>query len=550
MQQYLSIPFFPTRRACFDGTKLVISEADLDCSVGFTGLPADGFRITAKETGVCIEGNTAAALNYAIATIRQVCASDPDGAFPCGVFEDFADFPVRGYMLDISRCKVPTMQHLRRLVDALSSLRYNQLQLYMEHTFAYPQHPLVWAEASPMTAAEVRELEAYCKTRHIELVPNQNSFGHMERWLRYPAYHHLAECPNGYIHPIAGPREYGSVLYPGAQSKKFLQGLYDALLPNFSSQRFHVGCDEPWELGQGRSRQAVAKNGKHNVYIDFLHKINDLVSERGRIMHYWADILLECPQLIAAAPKEGVPIIWGYDVNHPFAGQCALLAANGMEFQVAPGDATWKCFSGRLQTTLKNQRLAAIEGKRYGAHGYLLTHWGDLGHHQTWPTTLPGLVMGGQFAWNADSAAEHGLEAIINQLFFKEESPVMAKVLIDLGELDAKLPSIRVGSWFYEALMREVDTPLPTAAIAALLEELDAIEKRLRTAQPNVSDSDCLRGEIRLGIEMTRMAVIRNGGHGDVSAWEQLRPNLINEFKNVWLQRNRSGGLGESLAYW
>ena len=45
--------------------------------------------------------------------------------------------PVRGYMLDISRDKVPTMETLFALVDSLAALRYNQLQFYTEHTFAF-----------------------------------------------------------------------------------------------------------------------------------------------------------------------------------------------------------------------------------------------------------------------------------------------------------------------------------------------------------------------------------------------------------------------------
>ena len=46
-------------------------------------------------------------------------------------------------MLDISRRKVPTQDALYELIDTLSALKYNQLQLYTEHTFAYPSHQTV-----------------------------------------------------------------------------------------------------------------------------------------------------------------------------------------------------------------------------------------------------------------------------------------------------------------------------------------------------------------------------------------------------------------------
>ena len=90
----------------------------------------------------------------------------------------FAD---RAYMLDISRDKVPTMGTLRLIVDLLAKFEYNQFQLYTEHTFAYSTHRDVWEAASPLTAEEIRELDAYCALRGIDLVPNQNSFGHLKK---------------------------------------------------------------------------------------------------------------------------------------------------------------------------------------------------------------------------------------------------------------------------------------------------------------------------------------------------------------------------------
>ena len=106
-------------------------------------------------------------------------------------------FAVRSYMLDISRDKVPTMGTLKQLVEILEKFNYNQLQLYTEHTFAYSKHEAVWKDASPMTPSEVRELDLFCAMHGIDLVPNQNSFGHLERWLVRPEYNHLAELPHG-----------------------------------------------------------------------------------------------------------------------------------------------------------------------------------------------------------------------------------------------------------------------------------------------------------------------------------------------------------------
>ena len=102
-----------------------------------------------------------------------------------------ADWPVlphRAYMKDIARCRIPTMIELYRMVDLMASLKYNQLQLYMEASYAYEQHEEVWKGTSPMTAEEIQLLDTYCHARCIELVPNQNSLGHMHRWLIHEKY--------------------------------------------------------------------------------------------------------------------------------------------------------------------------------------------------------------------------------------------------------------------------------------------------------------------------------------------------------------------------
>lgn len=186
---------------------------------------------------------------------------------PCLVLEDWPDFAIRGYMSDVSRGRVPTMERLYELVDLLALLRFNQLQLYTEHTFAYKDHEVVWENASPLTAEEMQDLDLYFRDRYIELVANQNSFGHMERWLCHSEYKHLAECPDGFIHPISGRKDSGSVLKPDQASLDFLDGMFAELLPNFFSRKFNIGGDEPWELGLGASRSRVESEGKQAVYL-------------------------------------------------------------------------------------------------------------------------------------------------------------------------------------------------------------------------------------------------------------------------------------------
>ena len=165
-------------------------------------------------------------------------------------------------MHDISRGKAPSMNTLYALIDRLASWKINQFQLYMEHTFAYQEHEEVWRHASPMTAEEILALDAYCRERHIDLAPNQNSFGHMERWFEHARYRHLAEVEAEFTAPWGMPHLPTTLSPAVPETLPFIESLYAELLPNFSSKLFNIGCDETFELGMGRSKTLVEQKGR------------------------------------------------------------------------------------------------------------------------------------------------------------------------------------------------------------------------------------------------------------------------------------------------
>ena len=128
-------------------------------------------------------------------------------------------------MLDVSTDKVPTMDTLRAMIARLASWKINQVQLYTEHTFAYRDHPDVHRAASPFTAEEILELDAFCADRHVELVPNQNALGHMNRWLAHERYRPLAIAPDGFVDPFGITRPPMTIDPTNPQSMALVRGL-------------------------------------------------------------------------------------------------------------------------------------------------------------------------------------------------------------------------------------------------------------------------------------------------------------------------------------
>src|SRR5258707_3289008 len=202
-------------------------------------------------------------------------------------------------MLDISRGRVPKLSTLLDLVEHLADFKINEFQLYTEHTFAYRNYAPVWRKWGALTGKEIEQLDARCRQLGIDLVPNQNSFGHLRYWLEYPPLKKLTEVSEPYETANGAFLRYPSTLAPSHPgTMPFLRGLYDELLPNFSSDYFNAGCDETWDLVRGQSRKFCEKIGKGRVYLDFLKKIHREISARGRKMMFWGDIILHYPELV------------------------------------------------------------------------------------------------------------------------------------------------------------------------------------------------------------------------------------------------------------
>ena len=347
---------------------------------------AQGYELLITPEGITITASEEAGILYGVCTLIQILEHstlpDPHPILSALRISDWPDLPVRGVMLDVSRDKVPTMDTLLALVDLLAGWKINQLQLYTEHAFAYRRHPEVWADASPLTGQEIMELDAYCRQRHIELVPNQNSFGHLTRWLTHPRYLPLAEAPNGFDTPF-DHRDYPFSLCPlDPGSLELVCSLYDELLPHFSSRMINVGCDETWDLGQGRSKQECEKRGVGRVYLDFALKIYQAVKVRGHTMQFWGDIITQHPELIPELPTDLIALEWGYEANHPFDEHGVRFAESGIPFYVCPGTSSWCSLAGRTDNALRNLWSGAENGLKHGAIGYLNTDWGDWGHWQ------------------------------------------------------------------------------------------------------------------------------------------------------------------------
>ena len=402
----------------------VIRNGNEDVTVSSAPLmEKEEYKLVVCESGVSISSSTDEGLFRAATTLHQLIRRTK-GALPCLVIEDKPEIARRGYMLDISRGRMPNVQSIKSMIDFLVSLKYNEFQLYMEgDCFKYAAYPKETESFDCLTPADIEELDAYCRERFMDLVPNQNSFGHMYTWLKKPDFHHLGLFED--------ENETPSTLNPLLpESFEFMCNLYKSLLPHFSSEYVNIGLDEAYGLGRYQIEEYCKERGKDVVFMEWLNKLNDHIKETyGKRVMFWADMIYNYPQSYHMVPKDAVALEWGYELiqSQRMTDHCIAYRDAGVRYYVCPSCNTHGALTGRMDVTTFNIRTCAELAVEYGAEGLLLTDWGDGGHPQFGVWSMVPCALAGQYGWNTGKKQDgesfkaefiRGAEAFVDEEMF------------------------------------------------------------------------------------------------------------------------------------
>jgi len=533
----------------------------------------EAYEIQATGSALRVRASSPAGFRHALQTLVQwLELHPPEDPCPGLSVRDEPDLAERGVMLDISRDRVPTLATACNLIELLASWKINRFQLYTEHTFAYPGAEHIWSSASPWTSDEIQALSDHAAMHGIELVPNQQSFGHMHRWLTHSSHRHLAEVPDGVEHPFHTEKQPFSLCPTDPECLSFLASLYDVLLPNFNSSAFNVGLDETFDLGMGRSGDAVEDRGLGAVFLEFLTAVHELVSSRGHRMQFWADIALRHPEVVEKLPGDCEPILWGYEANHPLDEEAATLAASCSRFQIAPGTSSWQSLGGRTDNCLANLRSASRAARTHSAAGMLITDWGDRGHLQPLPVSYLGFLHGAEAAWNgsaAEARTDAELAALLDHHAYRDPGAGLGTFSLALGRASdpCGISTTNLSTLFFPVGFPERSLPddrvpdLDHAALERARGALTDLRSDHGSLDPNGAESslaseefDWVLGLMRCSCDLAEARL--ETPHGSplssipedsaIPIAERLR-SLGERHADLWLVRSRPGGLADSV---
>ena len=298
---------------------------------------------------------------------------------------------------------------------------------YMEHTFASTSHPLIGPAGGALTPEEIRELVAYARRYHIELVPEQQTFGHLHKALRLEKYNELAETP------------YGDVLSPQQQgSYKLIGDWYRELNDLFPGQFLHIGADETFELGDGQSRDAARARGVGAVYFEHLNRVRDVLKPYNRRLMFWGDIALNHPDLIGSIPKDLIVMNWQYGARDDYWNYIKPFKDAGLEQFVCPGVWNWNQIFPNVDNASKNIVNFVRDGQKAGALGMMNTSWDDDGEG-LFEMTWHGIVLGAAAAWQSEQVNLDQFNGDFDWAFFRSEGDGFTKAIRSLGGVNTLL---------------------------------------------------------------------------------------------------------------
>ena len=395
-------------------------------------LEADHYEIRITPEGIRAAGGSDEALLHAVTTLNQWIRRH-GAVLPCLTVRDWPDLPHRGYYLDCSRGRIPTMDFLKKTVDLLCAFKINEFQLYIEHTYLFRNMSEIWRDDDPLEAEDILELDAYCRERHIELIPSLATFGHMFRILSTKSYAELCELRDSDKMPYTytGEMRHHTINFTHPGALPLVKSMIREYAALFTSRKFNICCDETFDLAKDRSAAAAEKEGAHTLYVRYLADLCQWLLDQGITPVYWGDILGHDPKSYDVLPKGGICLNWGYAPDYP-EDEIRNLAEMGAVQYACPGLSAWNRLIPQIPDSFSNIRCMCRYAHKYGAIGLLNTDWGDYGHVCPPEFTVPGILYGAAFSWNKQEYSMKEMNDAVSFLAFGDRTGAFMQAVTDL----------------------------------------------------------------------------------------------------------------------
>ena len=307
-----------------------------------------------------------------------------------------------GVMLDCSRNAVMKVEQIKKIIDILSLMGYNCLELYTEDTYEIKGEPYFGYMRGRYTSAEIKEIDAYAKEKGLELIPCIQTLAHLEGMFRHKEYAAINDTAN--ILMVDEERTY-----------QLIDKMFATLAENFTSRLVNIGMDEAHMVGLGKFLDKYGYQNRFELLSRHLKKVLDIATKYGFKAHMWSDMYFRLanhdryyvnedfvmPAKVIEQIPEGVALVyWDYyhKLKKDFDDNMLAHKALGKPFWFAGGAWTWNGFAPLNEFSLITMKGAIESVRSTGVQDVLITMWRDNGSECSFYAVLPALYAIRQYA--------------------------------------------------------------------------------------------------------------------------------------------------------
>lgn len=221
---------------------------------------ADGLRVSLTD-GIVIEYQHKWEFFRGLALAKRVLRSGQP-------IEEHPNFTRLGFMEDLSRGAVLTVENLKVKIRYLAAMGYNALTMYIEDIYEVPEYPYFGHQRGRYSKTELKELVAYGNQFGITLNPSIQVLGHLSMPLIWPAFNNI--------------RDSAAVLYVGKEETyQFIDTLFKNLCECFDSRDFYLNMDEAHTMGLGRRLEQEGYVPKPQLLAQHMERVSQLCEKHG-----------------------------------------------------------------------------------------------------------------------------------------------------------------------------------------------------------------------------------------------------------------------------
>ncbi len=343
----------------------------------------EAYTLKITPEGAEIKSRSSAGLFYGVQTIWQLVEGNGDGAFLPGV--EIVDWPAlvyRGTMMDMSHGPLLTVGEVKRQLDFLTRWKANQYYFYSEASIELDGYPLLNPEGR-FSKEQVRDIIAYARQRHIDVIPCLELYGHLHDLFRVEKYAHLAALPHG---GEFNPRNPKVMELLADWAEQFV-----ALVP---SPFVHIGFDETWQIEMAARKEGSGATPA-KLFRQQLSNVTGLFTRHGRKVMAWGDIIVKYPEIVADLPPGLIGVAWEYNPKGDYKHWLDPLAAKRVPTIIATAVSNWREISPDFEYTFGNIDNFLAAGRQARVMGFMNTVWTDSSQsliRAAWPAIAYGAV--------------------------------------------------------------------------------------------------------------------------------------------------------------